>query len=183
MHPMRLLTSWQPLLARAFLEGTRAPMETPSTPRPVEKTRGQSGGEQPGDDANATRSAAGTATPSSLRQSPGLRLLEEVLEGALCDGICRLVPAGLARPRTPRAALPATRLMYGTTFGANMNAKTLGAAAPGRCCRVLRARLPDYRLAFTFEGYEGCEPRFANIEPLGEAVYRCRGGTSASASR
>ena len=152
-------------------------METP-TPRPVEKTRGQSGGEQPGDDANADEERSRNSDAfGSLRQSPGLRLLEEVLEGALCDGICRAGACCVsARPRTPRAALSGDEAdVWYFTFGANMNAKTLERRGVGTVLQSLAGSLPDYRLAFTFEGYEGCEPRFANIEPLGEGGVPVQG--------
>lgn len=49
------------------------------------------------------------------------------------------------------------------TFGANMNANTLSSRGvyPSQS---IAGSLPGYRLAFTYAGYEGCEPRFANIE-------------------
>ena len=34
--------------------------------------------------------------------------------------------------------------------------------------------LPGYTLAFTYQGYEGVEPRFANIEPIGNGAEGCR---------
>ena len=152
-------------------------METP--PRPVEKTRrGQSSGEQPGDDANADEERSRNSDAfGSLRQSPGLRLLEDILEGALCDGICRAGACCVsARPRTPRAALSGDEAdVWYFTFGANMNAKTLERRGVGTVLQSLAGSLPDYRLAFTFEGYEGCEPRFANIEPLGEGGVPVQG--------
>ena len=160
-----------------FFGGNSAPMETP--PRPVEKTRrGQSSGEQPGDDANADEERSRNSDAfGSLRQSPGLRLLEDILEGALCDGICRAGACCVsARPRTPRAALSGDEAdVWYFTFGANMNAKTLERRGVGTVLQSLAGSLPDYRLAFTFEGYEGCEPRFANIEPLGEGGVPVQG--------
>jgi sulfite reductase (NADPH) flavoprotein alpha-component len=56
-----------------------------------------------------------------------------------------------------------------------MNAKTLERRGVGTVQQSLAGSLPDYRLAFTFEGHEGCEPRFANIEPLGEGGVPVQG--------
>lgn len=154
-------------------------MQTLTTPEPLEKTRGQAGGEQPGDDANADEERSRNSDAFGLlRQSSGLRLLEDLLEGALCDGICRAGACCVsARPRTPRTALcgdEAQDVWY-FTFGANMNAKTLERRGVGTVLQSLAGSLPGYRLAFTFEGYEGCEPRFANIEPLGEGGVPVQG--------
>ena len=61
------------------------------------------------------------------------------------------------------------------TFGANMNSKTLerrGIAA----LASTRGSLPGFSLAFTYEGYDGVEPRFANIEPIDEQSSSGGGG-------
>ena len=129
-------------------------METITSPASFGNTQERTAGEQPGD------------------EQPGLfRLLEDLLEGALCDGICRAGTCCLAsRPRTPRTALISDEAIHDVwyfTFGANMHANTLARRGVGTVPESLTGSLPDYRLAFTYEGYEGCESRFANIEPLG----------------
>ena len=156
-------------------------METLTTPTPFGKTPGQeAGGEQPGDDANADDEHSRNCDAFGLfRQSSGLRLLEELLEGALCDGICRAGTCCISsRPRTPRTALygdEAKHDVWYFTFGANMHAETLARRGVGTVLESLTGSLPDYRLAFTYEGYEGCEPRFANIESLGEGGVPVQG--------
>ena len=104
-------------------------METLTTPTPFGKTPGQeAGGEQPGDDANADDEHSRNCDAFGLfRQSSGLRLLEDLLEGALCDGICRAGTCCISsrRPHTPRTALygdEAKHDVWYFTFGANMHA-------------------------------------------------------------
>jgi hypothetical protein len=152
-------------------------METLTSPTPFAKTQG---GEQPGDDANADEERSRNCDALGLfRKSSGLRLLEDLLEGALCDGICRAGTCCISsRPRTPRTALYGDEAMHDVwyfTFGANMHAKTLARRGVGTVLESLTGSLPDYRLAFTYEGYEGCEPRFANIEPLGKGGVPVQG--------
>ena len=156
-------------------------METLSSPEPFGKAHGQWADEEPGDDANIEeRSPSRNCDAFGLfRKSSGFRLLEDLLEGALCDGVCRAGTCCISsRPRTPRTALygdEAAHDVWYFTFGANMHARTLARRGVGTVLESLTGSLPNYRLAFTYEGYEGCESRFANIEPLGEGGVPVQG--------
>ena len=52
------------------------------------------------------------------------------------------------------------------TFGGNMNRATLARREGISPVQSLPGTLEGYQLAFNTQGFEGCEPRFASIEPL-----------------
>ena len=103
--------------------------------------------------------------------------VEEFLAGALCDSICRVGGCCSARSKTGRMvplgevdfpnanAAPRDAVWY-FTFGGNMNVNTLKRRGIGHVHESVVGSLPGYQLAFTYEGYDGCEPRFANIEEM-----------------
>jgi hypothetical protein len=61
------------------------------------------------------------------------------------------------------------------SFGGNMSARTLARRAvfPQRS---VAGRLVGYRLVFSYDGYAGVEPRFANVEPIGKGAASAVGG-------
>ena len=52
------------------------------------------------------------------------------------------------------------------TFGGNMNRATLARREGISPVQSLPGTLEGYQLVFNTQGFEGCEPRFASIEPL-----------------
>ena len=52
------------------------------------------------------------------------------------------------------------------TFGGNMNRATLARREGISPVQSLPGTLEGYQLAFNTQGFEGCEPRFASVEPL-----------------
>lgn len=57
-------------------------------------------------------------------------------------------------------------LVWYFTFGGNMNRATLARREGISPVQSLPGTLEGYQLAFNTQGFDGCEPRFASIEPL-----------------
>ena len=57
-------------------------------------------------------------------------------------------------------------LVWYFTFGGNMNRATLARREGISPVQSLPGTLEGYQLAFNTQGFDGCEPRFASIEPV-----------------